>query len=62
LLIGNLSGDHSADKYLTEEADPVFAASAASNISQVNIESWNTKSEFDGKFRQMQIIAGIFET
>lgn len=40
--------------YLTEETDPVFAASASAGITTSDINKWNNKSDFSGNYSDLQ--------
>ena len=40
--------------YLTEEVDPLFSASPSAGITDEDIENWNNKSEFSGKYKDLE--------
>jgi hypothetical protein len=39
--------------FLTDETDPVFLASAASEITSTDISNWNAKSDFSGSYNDL---------
>lgn len=41
------------EQWITEETDPIFAASPAANITSQDIINWNNKSNFDGKYTSL---------
>ena len=47
------SPTHTHPQYLTVELDPVFSASAASDITSEDITSWDNKSDFSGSYSDL---------
>lgn len=41
------------EQWITEETDPIFAASPAAKITSQDIINWNNKSNFDGKYTSL---------
>ena len=51
---GNIEIDSgSSGGGIISETDPVFKASAAANINQSDIDSWNNKSDFSGNYNDL---------
>ena len=48
-------GNHADQSYLKSETDPVFSASVASNITQTDINNWNSGSAEDPRISQTNI-------
>ena len=57
-IIGNKSlddlGIQPKGDYLTEEVEPLFSSSPSAGITEKDIDSWNKKSEFSGKYEDLQ--------
>lgn len=49
----NLSDFNNDKGFITEEKEPLFTASAASNITAQDVTNWNGKSDFSGNYEDL---------